>query len=284
VAPLLVAGVLVLHAPQAGKPAPASAEEDKGVIQGTVIYEDGNPVNGATVYASAMFGLGAGITPNAKTDETGHFVIAHLLLGKYAVTGEKQDEDYPRMVDRFYNSDKFETVTLTSQHFTASVTVRLGPKAGVLVGTVADALTNAPINPCAEFRRAKEPNNRVVGIGLLRAQGRVVNAKYRVLIPSNTDVLVKVWYQGHQPWYYPGTIDKTQSQPLNLKPGEEKELDIRLEPDPNAPPERCGMPVGSVVKECCPSGWCPSRLTGKVGTGPLRRRPVFPLAATLPAT
>jgi len=254
VAPLLVAGVFVLHAPQADKPTPASAEEDKGVIQGTVIYEDGNPVNGATVYASAMFGLGAGITPNAKTDETGHFVIAHLLLGKYAVTGEKQDEDYPRMVDRFYNSDKFETVTLTSQHFTASVTVRLGPKAGVLVGTVADALTNAPINPCAEFRRAKEPNNRVVGIGLLRAQGRVVNAKYRVLIPSNTDVLVKVWYQGHQPWYYPGTIDKTQSQPLNLKPGEEKELDIRLEPDPNAPPERCGMPVGSVVKECCPSG------------------------------
>src|SRR2546430_13287285 len=48
--------------------------------------------------------------------------------------------------------------------------------------------------------------------------------------------------------------DKTQSQPLNLKPGEEKELDIRLEPDPNAPPERCGMPVGTVVKECCPSG------------------------------
>jgi len=247
VAPLLAAGVLVLHAPQADKPTPASAEEDKGVIQGTVIYEDGNPVNGATVYASAMFGLGAGITPNAKTDETGHFVIGHLSLGKYAVTGEKQDEDYPRMVDRFYNSDKFETVTLTSQHFTASVTVRLGPKAGVLFGTVADALTNAPINPCAEFQRAKEPNNRVVGTGL-------VKAKYRVLIPSNSDVLMKVWYQGHTSWYYPGTIDKTQSQPLNLKPGEEKELDIRLEPDPNAPPERCGMPVGTVVKECCPSG------------------------------
>lgn len=247
VAALLAAGVLVLRAQQGSKPTPAQAEEAKGVIQGTVTYEDGNPVNGATVYASAMFGLGAGIMPNAKTDETGHFAILHLLLGKYAVTGEKQDEAYPRMVDRFYNSDKFETVTLTSQHFTAGVTIRLGPKAGVLVGTVADALTNAPINPCTEFRRAKEPNNRVVGIGL-------VTAKYRVLIPSNTDVLMKVWYEGHKSWYYPGTMDKTQSQPLNLKPGKEKELDIRLEPDPNAPPERCGMPVGSVVKECCPSG------------------------------
>src|SRR5438445_12409746 len=98
-AALLAAGVLVLHAQQAGKSTPASAEEDKGVIQGTVIYEDGNPINGATVYASAMFGLGAGITPNAKTDETGHFVIALLLLGKYAVTWEKQDDDYICMVD-----------------------------------------------------------------------------------------------------------------------------------------------------------------------------------------
>jgi len=53
--------------------------------------------------------------------------------------------------------------------------------------------------------------------------------------------------------YYPGTIVKTQSAPLNLKSGEEKEVEIRLEPDPNALPERCGMPAGSVVKECCPS-------------------------------
>src|SRR5260370_24427014 len=117
-----------------------------------------------------MLGLGAGMTSNAKTDDTGHFVIGHVLLGKYAVTGEKQDEDYPRMVDRFYNSDKFETVILTSQHFTASVTVRLGPKAGDLFGTVADALTDSPINPCPKFQRAKEPNNHMVGTVLVTAK------------------------------------------------------------------------------------------------------------------
>src|SRR5260370_36179425 len=135
-------------------------------------------------------GIGVGNETEGEKGETGLFVIGQLLLGKYAVTGEKQDEDYPRMVDRFYNSDKFETVTLTSQHFTASVTVRLGPKAGVLFGTVADALTNAPINPFAEFQRAKEPNNRDVGTGPVKATDRV-------LIPSNSDVLMKVWYQGH---------------------------------------------------------------------------------------
>ena len=127
---LLAAGVLVLHAQQTGKPTPVSAEEDDGVIFGTVIYEDGRPVHGATVYAAAMDRVGAGIIPNAKTNETGHFEIAHLLMGKYRVTGDKQDEDYPDMMNRFYSPDKFETVTLTSQHLTASVTCSAWTESG----------------------------------------------------------------------------------------------------------------------------------------------------------
>jgi hypothetical protein len=76
----------------------------------------------------------------------------------------------------------------------------------------------------------------------------LVNAKYRVLVPSNTEVLMKVWYGGHKPWYYPGTMDKAQSRPVNLKPGEEAKLDIRLEPDLDAPPAGCGMRVGTVIQ------------------------------------
>jgi hypothetical protein len=236
ITPLLVAAiVLSLCAQQADVWILAAADMGPGLIEGTVRYEEGNPVNGATVYAATMNGLGAGILPNAKTDETGHFAIPHLWLGKYAVAAEKLDEDYPDMINRFYSAGKFETVTLTSRHFAASVSIRLGPKAGVLVGTVADAATGAPLNPCVEFRRAKEPNNFLVGTGL-------VNGKYRALVPSNTDVLMKVWHEGHKPWYYPGTMDKAQSRPVNLKPGEETELDIRLEPGRNAQPEGCGMP------------------------------------------
>src|ERR1700747_2259237 len=214
VAALLAAGVLILHAEQSDKLTPTPAEEDKGVIQGTAIYEDGRPVKDATVYAQPMGRPMIGIVPHTTTDEGGHFSVSHLWLGKYAVGAEKLDEDYANMTSQFYSDGKFETVVLTSSHPAASVSIRLGPKAGVLVGTVVDAVTNAPLNACAEFRRAKNPGNFLSGTGL-------VNAKYRVLVPSDTDVLIKVWYGGHKSWYYPGTTEKAQSRPANLKPGEE---------------------------------------------------------------
>ena len=145
------------------------------------------------------------------------------------------------MTNQFYSDGKFETVSLTSRRSAATVSIRLGPKAGILTGTVSDAVTGAPLNPCVEFRRAKKLGNFLSGTGL-------VNAKYRVLVPSNTDILMKVWYGGHKPWYYPGTTDKAQRRPVNLKPGEETNVEIRLEPDRDALPGGCGMPVGTVIK------------------------------------
>lgn len=229
--------VLALHGQ---RPKPAHADENDGVIQGTVTYEDGKPVKDAIVYAQPLDRAMAAIVPHATTDTSGHFVVSHLWLGKYAVGAEKLDEGYANMTSQFYSDGKFETVVLTPPLPAASVSIQLGPKAGTLVGTVVDAVTGAPLNPCVEFRRAKNPGNFLSGTGL-------VNAKYRVLVPSNTDVFMKVWYGGHKPWYYPGAVEKAQSRPLNLKPGEEQKMDIRLEPDPNAPQEGCGMPVGTVV-------------------------------------
>lgn len=221
----------------------AQTEDHRGLIDGIVTYEDKKPVKGATVYAQPMGRPTSGITPHANTDETGYFAI-HISpswFGKFAVGAEKLDESYLNMTNQFYSDGKFETVVLTSRNRTATVIIRLGPKAGILLGTVADAVTGVPLNPCVEFRRAKNPGNFLAVSGL-------VNAKYRVLVPSKTDVLMKVWYGGHNPWYYPGTMDKSLSRPVNLEPGEETKLDIRLEPDSNAPPVGCGMPVGTVIQ------------------------------------
>lgn len=159
----------MLHAQQSGKPTATPAEEDKGVIQGTVIYGDGRPVKAATVYAQPMGRPMMGIVLQSTTDDNGHFSVSHLWLGKYAVGAEKLDEDYANMTSQFYSDGKFETVVLTSHHPTASVSIRLGPKAGILVGTVVDAATNAPLNPCVEFRRAKNPGNFLSGTGLANA-------------------------------------------------------------------------------------------------------------------
>ena len=236
-APTLLLIILALHG-QRSKPTDANVGH--GAIQGTVTYEDGRPVKEATVYAQPLDHGMAGIVPHATTNESGYFMISHLWLGEYAVGGEKLDEGYANMTNQFYSDGKFETVVLTSRNPAANVAFQLGPKAGILVGTVVDAVANAPLNPCVEFRRGKNFSNFLSGTGL-------VNAKYRVLVPSSTDVLMKVWYGGHKLWYYPGTTDKALSRPLNLRPGEMIKIDIRLEPDPDAPPSNCGMPVGAIV-------------------------------------
>lgn len=174
--------------------------------------------------------------PQADTDETGYFAIRRLWLGKFAVTAKKEDEDYPDMHSAFYSDGRFEAVTLTTDRPSATVTIRLGPKAGVLVGTVTDAVTGAPLNPCVDFRRASDPNNFLSGTGQ-------VNAKYRVLVPSDRDVMMKIWYEGHLPWYYPGANNKSEAKPLRLKPGEERILHIRLQPGNNSAEAGCETPL-----------------------------------------
>ena len=233
----LAAIVIGLHGPQFTS---SSADDNRGVIQGTVSYEDGQPVGNATVYTQLLDRPVMGIVPHATTDERGHFVVSHLWLGKYAVGGEKLDEGYADMTRQFYSNGKFKTVVLSSGSPAANVRIQLGPKAGTLVGTVVDSVTKVALNPCVEFRRAKNPSNFLSGTGL-------VNAKYRVLVPSNTDVFMSVWYGAHKTWYYPGTTQKGESRPLNLKPGEALTVDIHLEPDPDAPLSGCGMPMGTVV-------------------------------------
>lgn len=219
----------------------AQTEADTGLIEGTVTYEDGKPVKDATAFAFPTDRGMLAKVPQAITDERGYFAIRHLWLGKFAVTTKKEDEGYPDTSSAFYGDGKFEAVTLMPDHPSATVTIRLGPKAGILRGTVSDAVTGAPLNPCVDFRWVSEPNYFLTGTGL-------VNAKYRVLVPSDKDVTMKVWHEGYRPWYYPGTVDKSQRTSVRLKPGEEQTLDIRLQPDSNAAEEGCGMPVGTVIK------------------------------------
>jgi hypothetical protein len=216
--------------------------EEAGSIEGTATYEDGKPVHGATVYAHPLDrGMGA-MVPHADSDENGHFIIRidRSWFGRFAVAGKKEDEDYPDMTMQFYSDGTFQVVKLTSRHPRATVAIRLGPKAGVLVGTVADADTGVPLNTCVDFRRASNPNNFLTGTGL-------VNARYRVLVPSNTDVLMSIWLAEYKPWYYPGTSDKSHSTPVHLKPGEEQALDIRLEAGKSADDPVCRARAGVLV-------------------------------------
>lgn len=92
--PLLVGAVLCSCGRQPALRVVA-ADEDLGLIEGTVVYEDGRPTKGATVSA---FPLDRGLAvkvPSADTDELGHFQIEHLWLGTFAVTAKKETKAIP---------------------------------------------------------------------------------------------------------------------------------------------------------------------------------------------
>ena len=234
--------VLVLLVAVMGQSDGRVVPSDLGSVNGTVTNEEGKAVAGATVYANPIDRPIIGIVPHSETDATGHFAIHGLPWGRYGISAKKEEDGYPGMLFEFFaRNHATQKVTLGPDNPTTTVTIRLGPKAGKLTGTVTDAVTTAPLNPCVEFRWASDPSNSLTGSGL-------VNAKFSVLIPSTTDVLWKVWLDGYKPWYYPGTTDKSMATSLRLQPGQAKAVTIKLQPDTTAEKTGCGMPVGTVIK------------------------------------
>jgi hypothetical protein len=198
-------------------------EDRIGSIEGVVTYEDGVPVRGATAYASPADRPIVGFVPHADTDENGHFVIERLWLGEFRVSAKKEEEGYPELAFAFHVGMTKE-VALTESNPTARVSLRLGPKAGIVTGTVTDAATGILLYPCAELWWRAKPQISVGGTGL-------VSHEYRVLIPSNTDVMLKVSVDGYQTWFYPDVADEASAKAIGLKPGEELRLDIQMQPD-----------------------------------------------------
>lgn len=201
---------------------PASVLERRGMVDGTVLNETGQVYPGATVYAQPTVPF-MGIFPQSKADAAGHFAIT-LWLGRYFISAGNKEDGYEADGGAFFTrGHTLQEVTLSAEHPSATVTVRTGPKAGILTGTVIDAVTGSPLNPCTEFRWASELSNFSSGTG-------IVGPKYRTLVPPDTDLVWMVWADGYKPWYYPGTTHQSAVRSFRLAPGQSKRVTIRMQP------------------------------------------------------
>jgi hypothetical protein len=198
--------------------------QDNGSVHGTVVDDGGTPVKGATVYAQPLDRPMAGIIPHNISDESGSYSISKLDFGRYSVWAAKPDEGYPELNFAFYTGfhAKLPVIKFSAQHQSATVVLHLGKEAGILKGTVADAVTGKPLNANVEFRWVSEPQNFLSGSGL-------ANAQFRILVPSDAAVTMVVSLAGYENWSY--ITDKgSVSNAVLLLPGEELNLDIRLQP------------------------------------------------------
>jgi hypothetical protein len=77
-----------------------------------------------------------------------------------------------------------------------------------------------------------------------------MNGQYRILVPSNRELVMKLWQQDYLPWYFPGTTKKSEAKPLYLRPGEQKTLNVRLQP--GSDPDDAGCNSSICFPHCKP--------------------------------
>jgi hypothetical protein len=189
-----------------------------GSIEGTVTDEGGTAISGATVYAFSIGPMTSAI-PTAETDAGGHYIFKHLYYGRYTVAPAKPADGYPTpFAVPNCTHLKHPEIELSDENQSAKLDLRFGKKAGVLVGTVTDADSGNAIDANVEFRCLVDPSQFVSGSGL-------TNARFRVLVPSDTPVSMTVSQTGFENWHFTrnGVVE-----PILLAPGEILTLEIRL--------------------------------------------------------
>jgi hypothetical protein len=154
------------------------------------------------------------------TDPHGEFVVDNLPWGAYMVCASKEDEGYADTIGALYVVTPPPTVVLSPSQKTVTVTVRLGPKAGLLdIQSVRDAVTGKRISDASVTIRRTD-----------RDAFRTTAAQPGLLVPSLKDVEIQVQAEGYATWYYPGYTEPTKARPARLLPGERLTVTVELQP------------------------------------------------------
>jgi hypothetical protein len=193
-------------------------------IRGTVFDEQGHPLENISVHA--VSDTTGRYMPTVDSNEDGHFVITNVEPGTYHVFGESDAAAYPNAALSFYPNQNPVQVAL-GNFGTANVVLVLGPRAGVLRGTVLDKTTGRAINyqhpPHFVIRKVSDGAESIEFMG---------PAKFRWLLPSATEVTLEVFVEGYERWAYAEPSSPRTPMPFRLESGEEKTLNIWLEPLP----------------------------------------------------
>jgi hypothetical protein len=197
-----------------------SVAQSDGAITGHVFDDKGNPVSKAKVHIAELNQQQTSRRALRiyETASDGKFLIQDVPWGSYVVLAGKEEEGYPDPKFAFYSNLQAPTVTLTPSFPKASVNIALGPKAGKLdVIEVVDAVTRKKLKTASiTLRRVSNPNFFI----------RTSTTVEEILIPSSTRVTVEIEAPGYRAW-----PEQSQTEEIEVKPGEVFKLDVELHPN-----------------------------------------------------
>ncbi len=210
----------------------ASTTSNTGSIRGTVVdSKSAQPLNGATVALRSLHG-GGGEGNSAVTASDGAFSFAHVAPGRYRLVASHNgyvDSTGDRGASYGFRATGISLSVAAGQDID-SVVVRLTPT-GVITGRV----TNERDEPMpgvlvqvmkATFRSGhKEFSDARTGFTDDRGEYRVWGlAPGRYYLKATNP---RVWERGasaaqvYVPTFYPGVLDASQTEPVELHPGDE---------------------------------------------------------------
>ena len=212
----LATGILLLLSVPLMRAQTNAPTQPEGRITGTVINADGEPISQADVCKIITRARSSSTNCSAaRADEHGGFEITHVEMGKVGLYAEKNEAGY---WDE--NGSTTQTVTLTPEKPAANVILNLGGRPGELSIVVRDKAAGKPVAPCTA--RSIQGDHTFIN---------TCEASFALLLRPDTDAIIQVSAPGYKNWYYIDPNDPSQPV-LRLKPGEQKSLEVELEPKP----------------------------------------------------
>jgi carboxypeptidase family protein len=191
-----------------------------GLIGGTVVDERGGPVPGIKVFLGKADGrIKMNAMRHARSDGQGRFAFSGLPSGQYRVYAMSEDLGYPDTTFEFYAQNPAPLIQVDESGGPSDMFVTVGPKAGVIAGTVVDKTTRAPVNATFVLADVIEPSRWI---------STSVPAKFRILVPPGRNITVSVSAPGYDAWNY--SSHTTHNAPLRVASGEEVSIDVELSP------------------------------------------------------
>lgn len=187
-----------------------------GEICGIVFNESGDPAS--NVQLAAMLQAPGGHTggyPGTYADESGHYCIGGLPLGRYTLSGDDEGLGYPMRDLSFYSwHSPAPHVTLTPEKPDANLDWKLPFRAGFLYLRIPAAHSAQEMVPMAvELVLRTRPRLGRMSAILTPEMGKSVEVRY--LLPPQEDVLLRVSAPGHQS----KADDDCRGKLLNVDPG-----------------------------------------------------------------
>ena len=194
----------------------------EGKVTGTVLDEQGQPIDNAQVCTHVSLPGETIETCSAQSDGSGQFQMDHLPMGTFGVVASKDEDGYAGPNP----SDEIQTVTLTPEAPMANVVLKLGPKGGILVPSVRDKVTGKPVYGFVlSWWVDGTEGSWSGGAGFSRWTTRTS-------IPAEKDVIIgRVSARGYKTWVASDQSNPSGRLHVNLHRGEYKSLSIELEPE-----------------------------------------------------